>query len=116
MCMSSQPTPSALDPIPGAIVVGASSGIAAALARELARAGYCVALVARRADLLESERAAIESAAGPGRARSYVHDVTQYDEVPALFQRILRDLSRLDVIVYAAGTMAKVDLQEYDFA
>lgn len=37
-----------------AIITGASSGIGAALARELARRGWTVALLARRADLLDA--------------------------------------------------------------
>ena len=36
-----------------AIITGASSGIGAAMAREMSRRGYALALVARRADLLE---------------------------------------------------------------
>src|SRR3989441_3031625 len=36
-----------------AIITGASSGIGAEMARELARRGYAVALLARRADLLQ---------------------------------------------------------------
>lgn len=42
-----------------AIITGASSGIGYALAQELARRGYELALLARRADLLEELRASI---------------------------------------------------------
>ena len=66
-----------------AIVVGASSGIGAALVRRLAGEGYRVAALARRAERLESLRAECEEACrgaggevlvrehdvgGPGRA------------------------------------------------
>lgn len=43
--------------MPGAIVIGASSGIGAALARSLSKRGYRVGLAARRVDLLEQLRA-----------------------------------------------------------
>ena len=105
----------ALIPQPAAAVIGASSGIGEALARRLARAGYAVALVARRADRLEQIAAAIEAEHGPGRARVYVHDVTQTAEAPAVFQRLLADLGRLDVLAYNAGRQLPVALDEYDF-
>lgn len=94
-----------------AIVVGASSGIGAAVAKELARDGYGrIALVARR----EADLKRLASAV-PG-ASIYVHDVTQYDAVPALFQEICRDLGGLDLIVYSSGVMPHVHDDEYDFA
>src|SRR5262245_26110580 len=92
------------------LVVGASSGIGAAVARALGREGCRVALVARR----EAELRAVAADAGDG-ARIYVHDVTRPEEVPGLFQQIARDLGGLDLVVYAAGVMPRITDDEYDF-
>lgn len=98
-----------------AIVVGASSGIGEALTKRLARAGFRVALVARREQPLASLAAAIKKR-HPDRALVYTHDVTNHAEVPALFQRITHDLGGFDLIVYCAGVMPKVAIDEYNFA
>jgi short-subunit dehydrogenase len=93
-----------------AIIVGASSGIGEAMARQLAAEGCQVALVARRA--AELERLQAEQ---PARFKGYVHDVRQPDEATELFERIVRDLGGLDLLVYAAGVMTKVAEGEYAF-
>ena len=104
-----------VDPKARAIVVGASSGIGEAVARKLAQEGYVVALLARRKKLLNSICAEINEQYGETRALAYPHDVKDTDKVPALFQEILRDLTRLDVIVYVSGITTPVALDEYDF-
>ncbi len=94
-----------------AIIVGASSGIGAAVARELARQGCRhIGLVARR----ETELSQLAGEIGEG-ARIYAHDVTCYDQVPLLFQQICRDLGGLDLIIYAAGVMPRITAEEYAF-
>ncbi len=98
-----------------AIVVGASSGIGAAVARRLALAGWHVALVARRKDELDKVADQINSQAGENRAQVFPHDVTHYDEVPALFDRIVESLGGLGMIVYATGAMPAVGPSEYNF-
>jgi decaprenylphospho-beta-D-erythro-pentofuranosid-2-ulose 2-reductase len=100
-----------------AIVVGASSGIGAAVARRLAEAGTRVALVARRREELEALARTIgEATADPARALAFAHDVTAGDEVPALLQRICHALGGLDLLVYAAGIMPRIGADEYDLA
>jgi short-subunit dehydrogenase len=97
------------------VIVGASSGIGAALARRMAREGYNLALLARRADALNELCAQIGGGSGPGRAYAFPHDVTRAEAVPGLFQAILRQLGRIDVLVYCAGVQLRVGLAEYEF-
>ncbi len=98
-----------------AVIVGASSGVGAALARELGRRGWAVALVARREQELDALCREINAAAGETRAVRYVHDVTDYGAVPGLFQKILGDFKRIDSLAYVAGVMPNVVFSEYDF-
>jgi short-subunit dehydrogenase len=102
-----------------AIVLGASSGIGAALARQLAGAGCRVALLARRESELTAVADAINGPAAAGSppplARAYVHDVTCTAEVEPLFARIVNDLGGLDLMVYAAGVMPPLGEAEYSF-
>lgn len=108
-----------------AIIVGASSGMGAELARQLAAQGCRVALVARReAELARLAEEINQSIGGtepppasrlPTSALIYPHDVTCYEEVPGLFQKICRDLGGLDLIVYAAGVMPRIAEDEYTF-
>lgn len=100
-----------------AVVVGASSGIGEAVAVELAKQGVSVALVARRKDELEQAAQRVQgSGVGGQKTLTYVHDVTNYSEVPELFQRIASDLGGLELIVYSAGVMPEVAPKEYNFA
>ena len=100
-------------PYTRAIVVGASSGIGEALARQLAASGCRVALVARRKTELDAIVAQINDVA-PGKAIAYVHDVTHYHEAAPLFSNIVEELGGLDLIVYAAGIMPRLKPNDYD--
>jgi short-subunit dehydrogenase len=99
-----------------ALVVGASSGIGEAVARRLAGDGARVALVARRENELRRIMDEINGAAGGERAIAVAHDVKDIDEVPELVQEIARRLGGLDVVIYAAGAMPAVAVDEYDTA
>ena len=95
-----------------AVVVGASSGIGAALVRQLAGEGAHVAALARRAEELEALRA--EAADSPGEVTVYVHDVCDTEAVGPLFEEVVRELGGLDLMVFAAGIMPSVGRDEYN--
>lgn len=80
-----------------AVVTGASSGIGAATARQLAAAGYHVVLTARRKDRIEALAAEI-TAAGH-EATAHALDVTDRTAVDVL----AASLERCDVLVNNAG-------------
>lgn len=106
-----------LEPKKRAIVIGASSGIGAALTQKLAQQGYIVAAIARRDNKLQELSTTINAQmpSGIDRVYPYQHDVTDFTAVPPLFQDIVRDIGGLDLIVYVAGTQPQVDLHEYNF-
>lgn len=83
-----------------AIVVGASSGIGEAVARELLAGGTQVACVSRRGT-------------APEGGLGFAHDVHDIESVPALFAEITQRLGGLDLIVYASGVMPAVAPDEY---
>jgi len=86
-----------------AIVTGAGTGIGKGVALALLKAGYCVALAGRRAELLE--QTAAESAAG-SRALAAPADVANPASVHALFALTRDKFGRLDVLFNNAGTNA----------
>jgi len=102
-------------PAKWAIIVGASSGIGAALARRLAAEGFTVALLGRRAKLLTALCEEINAAAGEIRAISYVHDVTDYAAVPGLLKEITATLGGLDLFIYNTGILFPSGMKHYEF-
>lgn len=80
------------------VVTGASGGIGAALAQELARRGASVSLVARRREALE----AVARDCGPN-ALAVVADVTRRDEVRRVVEETLACFGHVDVWVNNVG-------------
>ncbi len=91
-----------------AIVIGASSGIGAELAKQLAEGGALVATIARRTDRLQ-----LLSDRYPERVFPFAHDVNNIAEVPDLFQKCTDTLTGLDLIIYCSGVMPQVGPHEY---
>lgn len=86
-----------------ALVTGASSGIGEATARVLAADGAKVALLARRAERLESLKWQIESASGA--ALAVAADVTDSRQVQQAVEACVAQWGRLDIVVNNAGLM-----------
>jgi NADP-dependent 3-hydroxy acid dehydrogenase YdfG len=83
-----------------AIVTGASAGIGAATALELARQGFDVAIGARRVERLREVAARIEAAGG--RAFAHFLDVSQPDSIEA-FSPPRSRVGPIDLLVNNAG-------------
>jgi decaprenylphospho-beta-D-erythro-pentofuranosid-2-ulose 2-reductase len=92
-----------LQPRRRGIIIGASDGLGAALARRLAHEGYTLALLARRKEKLEALCNELNTSMGAGCAYPYIHDVSRYEDVPALLRRIVADLGGLDLVIFSAG-------------
>ncbi len=90
-----------------ALVTGASSGIGAALARQLAAAGWSVVLTARSADRLEALATEVSAL---GRAcRVFVADLSATSGVEALLAFVAAEGLALELLVNNAGVGAGGD-------
>jgi short-subunit dehydrogenase len=82
-----------------AIIVGASSGIGRALAKQLASHGYIVGLAARRLALLEE----LQGEIGSGAFVKQI-DVCDTSKAVLLLAELIREVGGIDLMVISAGT------------
>lgn len=92
------------------VVTGASSGIGAHAARQMAKRGATVCLLARRADELEQVRDRITSAGGT----AHVHpvDLVDAEAADAVIKQLLADHPRIDVLVNNAARSIRRPITE----
>ena len=100
-----------------AVVTGASSGIGAATAVELARRGANVGICARRQDRLEEVADQCRSAGA--ETHVWVTDLSDIDGLDAFAQRVLAETGGVDILVNNAGAarrrrMQKITPAEFD--
>jgi len=84
-----------------ALVTGASTGIGAAVARELASAGCTVGICARRTDLLAGVLETCRATAPDSQA--WTVDLADLDGIAAFAERATRELGPIDILVNNAG-------------
>jgi short-subunit dehydrogenase len=85
------------------LITGASSGLGAEMARQLAASGEDLALCARRTDRLEELRAEILAAHPTQRVAIAALDVTDHEAVTSVTQALRAELGGLDRYVVNAG-------------
>ena len=96
------------------LITGASSGIGKATAEVFLDAGWCVGLVARRAEPLETMAAAYE------RAGALPGDVTDPKAMRDVFARFVAQAGRLDALFNnagmfgAAGPIDEITVEDFD--
>jgi NAD(P)-dependent dehydrogenase (short-subunit alcohol dehydrogenase family) len=90
-----------------ALIVGAGSGLSAALARLFAKEGMRVALAARHPDKLST----LAAATG---ARCFACDASKRDEVEALFAGLAAAIGTPDIVVYNPSARARGPIAELD--
>ena len=81
-----------------AIIIGASSGIGAALAKIMAESGYELGLTARRTEKLESLAAQL-----PTKSYLQTMDVTNTEAARAAFLELIEQMNGIDVVIINAG-------------
>ncbi len=94
-----------------AIVTGGSLGLGKAMAMEFAKSGAKVAIVARRAEVLEEARAEIKAAAG-AQIEAYPCDMRDPAAIKAMHKSVVGDLGAVDVVVNNAGTSRGMDFMD----
>ncbi|MBR57848.1 MAG: short-chain dehydrogenase [Myxococcales bacterium] len=97
------------------IVVGASSGIGAAIAAEYSARGARVALVARREEELKARCEELGAPiTDPNQMPIFrAHDVSG-DDVQEVYNEVVASLGGIDVLVYAAGVMPETAPDEFN--
>ncbi|XP_060525370.1 farnesol dehydrogenase-like [Cylas formicarius] len=95
-----------------AVVTGASSGIGAAIAEELVKAGVVVAGLARRKERLEKLTKKLSGE--KGKLVAIQADITKEEDIKAAFAYVLKNLGPVSILVNNAGLSKYTSLTDGD--
>lgn len=102
-----------------ALVTGAGRGLGLSMALALAEAGADLALVSRTEFELEETKSSIESFDQEKKVLPIVADLTDFDQIPAIVQKVMKSYGRIDILVNNAGrnireTAENFSIKEWD--
>lgn len=102
-----------------ALVTGGSKGIGLAVARALLRCGADVVICGRGQEHLDAAVSSLRSSAPERKVAAQMADVSQSDQVAALFQFVDQEFGGLDILVNNAGvgifrSTAELSIAEWD--
>jgi len=87
-----------------AVITGGSLGLGRAMALEFARSGAKVAMVSRRAEVLDEAKAEILAAAPGVTIDGYACDMCDANAIKTMHEAVVADLGNVDIVVNNAGT------------
>lgn len=93
-----------------ALITGGSLGIGRAIATRFVESGGNVAIVARRAEVLEEAKAEIQKA-GSGKVVCVSADVSGAEGCQSAYEQAIAGLGQIDVLVNNAGTSKRADFE-----
>ncbi|XP_058123688.1 farnesol dehydrogenase-like [Anopheles ziemanni] len=98
-----------------AVVTGSSSGIGAAIAKDLAKAGMITVGLARRVERIEALKNELPADAAK-RLHAFKCDVSSEADIDATFKLIEEKFGGVDVLVNSAGTVRSNNLLDHGTA
>ncbi len=99
-------------------ITGASSGIGKAVAYEMGKKGYALALTGRRVDELETVRDDINAHYAPPAIAVRAFDVTDYAKAPTIIREMAGEVGGIDIVFANAGVALgeRIGRDEFDKA
>ncbi|MCK9388423.1 MAG: SDR family oxidoreductase [Sulfuritalea sp.] len=96
-----------------AIVTGGSRGLGLQMAEALGEMGAKLAITARKADELAAARTHLERQGV--EVLAVTNDLSKFDEIPGLVDRVLDRYGRIDILVNNAGATWGAPAEDYPF-